>query len=234
MSQLQAILEYQEVDRELFKIEKELSGSEERKEYAKYKKFLEGAPERLDGLEAKAKGARAETEKLSAQYEQLEEALKDFENLDELVEEGADISFYQKKAQTIADKIKKVKADLKALVESIKTTDEEYQKLKKQVISIEKKFPALQQAYKALKAVKDEEKKPIEEKLAQLAKNVPAEMLEIYKTKRKEKIFPVVGELVGSRCPYCSMELPKAEMNKLSGGGWTVCETHNCSRILFK
>ncbi len=234
MAQLQAILDYQKVDAQLLKIEKELSGSEERKEYVKYKKFLEGAPERLDGLDAKANGLRAETDKLSKQYEQLEEALKDFEHLDELVEEGADISFYQKKAQSIVDKIKKVKADIKALVESVKATDEEYQKLKKQVISVEKKYPALQQAYKALKAAKEAEKKPIEEELASLANAVPAEMLELYKTKRKEKIFPVVGELVGNRCPYCSMELPKAEMNKLAGGGWTVCETHNCSRILFK
>ena len=32
------------------------------------------------------------------QYERLEETLKDFDNLDELVTGGADISFYRKKA----------------------------------------------------------------------------------------------------------------------------------------
>ena len=60
MTQLQAIMNYQEVDRELYAIERELASSEARKEYVKMKKFLEGAPEKLDSLEAKANGLKAE------------------------------------------------------------------------------------------------------------------------------------------------------------------------------
>ena len=48
MAQLQAILKYQEIDAKIYKIERELSASEERKEYVKVKKFLESAPEKLD------------------------------------------------------------------------------------------------------------------------------------------------------------------------------------------
>ncbi len=234
MAQLQAILNYQEIDTKIYKIERELAGSEERKEYVKVKKFIEGAPERLDALEVKAKALRAEAEELTAKYDRLAETLKDFENLDELVTEGADIAFYQKKAQSIIEKLKKVKADLNTLVNNVKSTDEEYQKLKKQVISIEKKRPAVASAYKELKAAKDAEKAPFEAELSTVAKEISAEMLEIYKTKRKEKIFPVVGKIVSNRCPYCSMELPIAARNKLSGGGWIECENHICNRILFE
>ncbi len=234
MAQLQAILNYQEVDAKLYKIERELAGSEERKEYAKIKKFLETAPEKLDALEVKAKALRAESDGLQAKYERVEETLKDFEHLDELVSGGADIAFYQKKAQSIVEKLKKLKADMGVLVESIKSTDEEYKKLKKQVLSIEKKAPEVYKAYKELKAAKDAEKKPFEAELAILAKEVPAEMLDIYKTKRKEKIFPVAGKIAGNRCPYCSMDLPIAARSKLSGGGWIECENHICNRILFE
>ncbi len=234
MAQLQAILNYQDVDAKLYKIERELAGSEERKEYAKVKKFMETAPEKLDALENKAKALRAEGDQLTKQYESLEETLKDFEHLDELVTEGADISFYKKNAQSIVEKLKKVKADLNALIANIKGTDEEYQKLKKQILSIEKKAPAIYKAYKDLKASREGEKAPLETELATLAKEVPAEMLEVYKTKRKEKIFPVVGKIVGGRCPYCSMDLPIAARSKLSGGGWIECENHICNRILFE
>ncbi len=234
MAQLQAILNYQDVDAKLYKIERELAGSEERKEYAKVKKFLETAPEKLDALEVKAKALRAEADEVTKKYEQLEETLKDFENLDELVNGGADISFYQKKAQSIVEKLRKLKADLSVLMGNVKTTDEEYKKLKKQVLSIEKKAPEIYKTYKDLKATKEVEKKPLEEQLAILSKDIPAEMLEIYKTKRKEKIFPVVGQIVGNRCPYCSMELPIAARSKLSGGGWIECENHICNRILFE
>ncbi len=234
MAQLQAILNYQKVDAELFKIERELATSEERKEYAKVKKFLETAPEKLEALEVKAKALRAEADELTAKYAHMEETLKDFENLDELVTDGADISFYKKKAQAIVEKIKKVKLDLTALIANVKSTDEEYQKLKKQILSIEKKAPEISAKYKEVKAQKDALKKPLEAELSNLAKEISAEMLEIYKTKRKEKIFPVVGQIVGNRCPYCSMDLPIAARSKLSGGGWIVCENHICNRILFE
>ena len=127
MAQLQAILKYQEIDAKIYKIERELAGSEERKEYAKVKKFLESAPEKLDALEAKSRGLRAKADELLGQYARLEETLKDFDNIDELVTGGADISFYKKKAQTKVEQLKKMKADLGVLVAAIKETDEEYQ-----------------------------------------------------------------------------------------------------------
>ena len=234
MAQLQAILKYQEIDAKIYKIERDLAGSEERKEYAKVKKFLESAPEKLDALEAKARGLRSEADELLKQYARLEETLKDFDNIDELVTGGADISFYKKKAQTKVEQLKKMKADLGVLLTAIKATDEEYQKLKKQVLSIEKKAPEVYKKYKELKAAKDAEKKPFEVELSTLEKEISAEMLEVYRTKRKEKIFPGVGQIMGGRCPYCSMELPIAARSKLSGGGWIECENHICNRILFE
>ena len=234
MAQLQAILKYQEIDAKIYKIERELAASEERKEYAKVKKFLESAPEKLDALEAKARGLRSDADELLKQYARLEETLKDFDNIDELVTGGADISFYKKKAQTKVEQLKKMKSDLNALLAAIKATDEEYQKLKKQVLSIEKKAPEVYKKYKELKAAKDAEKKPYEGELSTLEKEISAEILEVYKTKRKEKIFPVVGQIMGGRCPYCSMDLPIAARSKLSGGGWIECENHICNRILFE
>lgn len=234
MAQLQAILKYQEIDAKIYKIERDLSASEERKEYVKVKKFLEGAPEKLDALELKAKSLRAKADDLVKQYERLAETLKDFDNLDELVTGGADISFYRKKAQSKVEQLKKMRADLNALTAEIKGTDEEYQKVKKQVISIEKKAPEIIKKYKEFKAAKDAEKKPYETELAAVEKEISAEFLEVYKMKRKEKIFPVVGQINGNRCPYCSMDLPIAARSKLSGGGWIECENHICNRVLFE
>lgn len=231
MSQLQAILNYQETDKALYKLERELASCDERKEYVKYKKFLETAPEKLDSLEVKAAALKAEADALAAKYAQLEETLKDFDHLDELVTGGADIAFYQKKAQLKVDQLKKMRADLNALTANIKGVNDEYQKLKKQVISAQKLYGEASEKYKAVKAAREGERKEIEEKLAQIAKEVPAKMMEVYKTKRKERIFPVVGELTGNRCPFCSMEPPLAARSKLTGGGTIECD--NCHRIIF-
>ena len=195
------------------------------------KKFLETAPEKLDSLDVKAASLKTQVDDLMGKYEATEETLKDFEHLDELVEGGADIAFYKKKAQSIVEKLKKLKADINALSASIKETDAEYQKLKKQVISAQKQYADVSDKYKAVKASRDGERKEIETELAKLAKDVPEKMMEVYQTKRKEKIFPVVGQLTGNRCPYCSMEPPIAARSKLTGG--EVIECDNCHRLIF-
>ena len=228
---IQAILHYQEIDKKLYKLERDLAGSDERKEYVKVKKFLETAPEKLEALEAKAVSLKGEAGELSRRYQQTEETLKDFEQLDELVEGGADISFYKKKAQSIIEQLKKLKGDMNVLSESIKAVDGEYQKLKKQILAIEKQAPEISKKYKAAKAAVDAQREEIEKELSVIVKDIPENVLTIYKTKRKEKIFPVVGELTGNRCPYCSMEPPLAARNKLTGGAFIECD--NCHRIIF-
>jgi predicted nucleic acid-binding Zn-ribbon protein len=231
MANLMAILKYQEVDTKLYKIEREIAACDERKEYVKLKKFLETAPEKLDSLEVKATSLKTQAEDLTKRYAATEETLKDFEHLDELVSGGADIAFYKKKAQSIVDQLKKLKADLNALTTAIKETDAEYQKLKKQVISAQKQYGEASEKYKAVKASREDERKAIESELAKIEKDVPEKMLEVYQTKRKERIFPVVGQLTSNRCPYCSMEPPIAARSKLTGGG--VIECDNCHRIIF-
>ena len=228
---LQAILKYQETDAKLYKLEREIAGCDERKEYVKFKKFLEAAPEKLDALEVKAAALQSEAAEITQKYNRAEESLNDFEHLDELITGGADIAFYKKKAQALADQLKKLKADLATLTANIKATDEEYKKLKKQVLSVQKQYAEATEKYKAVKAAREPEKKALEAELAKLEKDVSAEMLETYRTKRKEKIFPIVGEMIGTRCPFCSMEPPLAARNKLTGGASIECD--NCHRIIF-
>ena len=231
MGQLQAILKYQEIDAKLYKLERELAGCDERKEYVKYKKFLEAAPEKLDALETKAAALKAEAAELTKNYEQMEETLQYFDNVDELVTGGADISFYQKKAQTKVDQLKKFKADLAALVANIKETDVEYKKLKKQVIAAQAQYKDAAEKYKVVKAEKDKEMQPIEKELSVLAKEVPAEIMEKYQTKRKEKNMPVFVAINGTRCSFCGMEPPLAARNQLSGGGMIECDS--CHKTIY-
>lgn len=232
MTQLQAILNYQEVDRELYALEREIAGSDERKEYVKWKKFLANAPEKLDGLESKANALKAEAAALVEKYEKAEETLKDFDSLDELIEGGADIAFYKKKAQSVFDQLKKLKFELNELIKAINESSEEYQKLKKQVIAAQKYYRDASEKYEAVKATKEDARKEIEGKLAALAKDIAPEALEKYKGKRKEKIFPIVGKLNDKRCPFCGMDLPIVAVNKLTGGETIECDS--CHRIIYK
>ena len=229
---LKAILNYQEIDRKLFQLERELAGSAERKKYAKLKKFMETASEKLDALDVKAESLKREVAALEEKYAVTEAALVEFDHMEELVTEGgADIAFYKKKAQMHLDRMKKLKSDIAALEEAIKSTDKEYRELKAEVISKQAEYKASKEEYSALKESKEGEKKAIEAELAKASKGMDPEMLSRYNMKRKEKIFPVYAQLFSGRCSCCSMEPPLAAQNKLSGGATIECD--NCHRILY-
>lgn len=229
---LEAILQYQEIDKDLYAMERELSACEERKKYVTLKKFWESAPEKLDAMEVKATAFGAEAKALTAKYEQVEATLADFENVEELISGGADVSYYKKQAQAVYEQLKKVKAELNALMASIKSADEEYQKLKKQVLTVKKQLVPAQEAYKAVQVEKAGQKGEIEKKLAEIEPKVDGELLGKYKTKRKEKVFPVFVSLYDRRCSYCSMDLPVVACNKLDAG--EVIECDSCRRIIYK
>lgn len=229
---IQAILHYQQIDGRLYKLERELASCDERKEYVKLKKYMENAEEKLDALETKASALKAEAIELSKRYLAAEETLKDFEHLDELVEGGADIAFYKKKAQSIAEQMKKIRSDLTAMTKNIQETSDEYQALKEKVIENQKKYAEAKGKYKEVKDGRMEERTAIEGELAKAAKQADETLLNVYLTKRKEKIFPVVGQLTDNRCPFCCMDIPLANQSALEGGGTIECE--HCHRIIYK
>lgn len=229
---IEKLLKYQEEDSKLLKIEREASNSDERKNYSQAKSFLTKAPEKLDAMDAKALEMNAILQKLNKKYEEIAETLKDFENLDELVDEGADISFYKKNATQIADKLKSIKAEINALVKSIGEADEEYQSLKKKTIAVQKQYAEYSIAYQEYRKTKLAEMEAVKSELDKLAKDIDPEVLKRYEMKRSERIFPIICAVKNDRCSKCGMELSIVGKEKIARGEATECE--NCHRFLYK
>ena len=219
---IEQLLKYQTEDSKLLNIEREAATSEEWKNYSQAKSFLTKAPEKLEAMDAKARELESLLEKLNKKYDEIAETLKDFEHLDELVEDGADISFYKRNATQIADKLKSIKSEINALVKSIKDADTEYQTLKKKTITVQEQYKEYSAKYKD--AVKAELKK--------LAKDINPEVMKRYETKRSERIFPIICAVKNDRCSKCGMELSIVGKEKLASGEALECE--NCHRFLYK
>ncbi len=232
MSQISQLLLYQQKDSELLKIEQEIAGSEERKKYAQTKSYLNKASEKLDKLEAQSQAVLKHLDELNKRYAEISETLKDFDHLDDLMESGADLSFYQRNISQLIEKIKGLKAEIAALTASAKETTEEYQSMRKKVIAAQKQYPELQNAYKNFKASKQEESDKITGELSAIAKDIDPEVLRKYQAKRSERIFPIICEIKSDRCSKCGIELSIADKEKVSAGKVVECE--NCHRILYK
>lgn len=229
---IEQLLKYQAEDSKLLKIEREAANSEQWKNYSQTKSFLTKAPEKLDAMDAKAREMTEKVGQLKKKFDEIEETLKDFENIDELVEEGADISFYKKNATQITDKLKSIKSEINALVKSIKEADEEYKALKKKTIATQKQNAEYAAVYQEYKKTKLAEMEGVKAGLKQLAKDIEPEVLKRYEAKRSERIFPIICAVKNDRCSKCGMELSILGKEKIESGGVIECE--NCHRFLYK
>ena len=172
MSQVEKLLKYQETDEKLLKLEREMANSDERKNYVQAKNFLTKAPEKLDALEAKARELNAILNQLKEKYEEIAETLSDFDNLDELVGGGADISFYKKNVLQLVEKLKAIKAEAASFIKSVKDADEEYQAMKKKTIAVQNQYKEYSEVYKKYKETKMEEAQAVKNELEALAKGI--------------------------------------------------------------
>ncbi len=231
MSALKELLEYQKVDGELRKIEQEIAGSEERKKYMQAKKFMESAREKLEAQDKRAVEFKAMRDRLIERCEESSKAIDEYSELDEMLEGGGDISFYKKNAQAMVERIRALKNELNTLLTDINNATEEYKKLKEQTISMQKQFKEYSEKFKEVKGSRADEAGEINQKLGKFAKKIPADTMEKYLQKRKERIFPVLVPLTGGGC-VCGMGLSLAQQGKLDGGNVIECE--HCRRFIYK
>ncbi len=231
MSVLQDLLEYQKVDARLREIEQAISSSDVRRKFVQAKKFMESAREKFEAQDKRAQDLKNLRDDLVRRSEEIGRQIAEYADLDEMVDEGGDVSFYKKNAQTLLDRLRALKGELQKLTADISATAEEYERFKKQGVQMQKQYKEYKEKYDALKAEHAEEVKEINAKLAAIAGKLPHETLKKYQQKRKERIFPIIVPLSGDRC-VCGMDFPLAQQGKLAGGNVVECE--NCHRFVYK
>ncbi len=232
MTNVEKLLKYQEEDEKLLTVERELASSQERKNLAQAVNFVTKATERLEALDGKALTLSATLEELNKKYAEVSETLAEFENLDELLEGGADITFYKKSLAQISEKLKSIKQEVAALTKAIKESNEEFQTLYTKNRAMQKQGKEYQEAYEKLKAEKRKESEVIKAELAKIASDISPEVMKGYMSKRSERIFPILCPEKAGRCSKCGSELSLAGKEKLLTGGVVECD--NCHRYIFK
>ncbi len=233
MSQIEKLLQYQKEDSKLLRLEQEVNNSPERKSYVSARSYLKKAPEKLEQLETKAIQLKEILEKLIAKYAETTETLKDFENIDDLVEDSTEIAFYKKSVAKVSETLKNIKAQISTLSANVQAADEEYKELKKKVISIQKQFNGeISETYKNYVAEKQKEIDAIKKELQKLAEGIDPEILKRYENKRSERIFPIICALNGDRCSQCGMELSIMGKETVATKKFIECE--NCHRFLYR
>lgn len=229
---VEKILEYQNLDREMFNIEKQLRENENKRKVNELYENMKNAQTRSYKLEEKASTILAELEKVKKQYKVQEDKMKEFlsKTLDALTKE--EVQKMSQLKDRLNQNIQILEKNLASLAESMNAVLSEFNKAVKLINTSKEEYAKYKQAYDAdVKAI-DVEKAKVAEKLKGLSVDIDAKFLEAYTKRRKENIFPVFVPLKGNSCGGCHMELPFANLTKLNEEGVLPCE--HCRRIIYK
>ena len=227
---LDKLLEYQKEDTVLRKIEEDVKASAEYKKFAQANRFMRGAQEKLDALDKRAGELKALLEELNRRNVEITNEIAEYNDLEDMISGGGDISYYEKTVRALSDRLRVLKAELNKLTGEIKAAGEEYKNFRQQTIAMQKQGKEYKEKYDEIRAARAGEVNAIKKKLEVIAKDVPAPILERYAAKSKERIFPIFVPLTNGGC-VCGMDFPLAQQATLSGGNMIECE--HCHRLVY-
>lgn len=228
---VEKILEYQNLDRELFKIEKQISENANKKMAEQLHESMKVAQARSVKLEERAKDLLGEIDKVKKQCKIQEDKLNEFlsmdiekmnkndaEKLNNLKDKlNQNLNILEKNLTTLAESMNAVLADFNKTIKTFNSARDEYSKRK--------------DAYETEVKNIEKEKSEINKRLSQLAMSVDSDIMEAYQKKRNEKVFPVLVPLKGKFCGGCNTELPLATLTNLIKDGIITCE--HCRRLVY-
>lgn len=233
MEQYELLWQYQQVDMEMEKYERDMRGSSNRKELLKHRDFLLEQQNLLKKIETDVENM---TDRMDALADEIT-------RLTGSVQEAAD-AFEKSKPEDL-EQLRRQIAAMQKLVSTLTRYEQELTKIRKDSESRDRQQHEVRvRAAKAraefdrIKVLYDEEyakaKVHLEElkaKVAREAEAIDPKLLERYKAIKRHATPPITRMREG-RCGGCNMQLPAAEMSRIRDGAVFV-ECENCGRIIL-
>lgn len=228
---IEKLVKYQEEDSKLWKIEREIASSEERKKANHAKKILDSILEYLDKLEYRSGEVFGSYSGCSGQLEELKREQAEYKDIDTSKCDESELDYVAKKAQVLFDKIIDLAITVNRLKDEMVSLNAQYNKLKKQFSEAKTQYNDYRAQYNELKNSKAEEMNAIQAELKKIEKQIDPTAMAKYKAKRQDKVFPIMFEYKGGHCPNCNTEFCIAEENMLKKNGIIECD--NCRCIVY-
>lgn len=233
MEQYELLWQYQQVDMELDRYEREMRENSNRKELLRHRDFLLEQQGVLKKIEADVEIMSDRMEALADEIERLNgsvaEASAHFE-----AERPADIEEAKKQVaamQKLISTISRYESELAKMRKDSEARDRQQREVRVRAAKARAEFDRIKliydEEYKTA-AVKLEE---LKRKVAKEAQGIDKDLLEKYKAIKRHS-SPPITRIHDDRCGGCNMQLPAADMNKVrTGAPYVECE--NCGRIIL-
>ena len=230
----QEMLQYQTLDGELIRIEKELRKNDSFVKRKQYKALSQECEDNLSKLDAKAMELKTQLAQIRQTMDKIGAVVDEHAKEVSALEDVDELNYMNKK-------LNEQLAELANLDKDVRRILKDGEDISKSFDDINAKLPKLIALYnkcnEEFNQAKEEVKPRVRElqlKQAELKKVISPELFDRYKRVSEGGLHPVFVPLQdGTRCGGCRMEMPKAVVDaQMSNKSYMRCE--HCGRIIYK
>jgi hypothetical protein len=229
---IEQILDYQNLDRELFKLEKQLRENKNKETASQMHETMKNAQAKSVKLEEKAGQLLSEIEKVKKQYQIQDDKMKEFLTKDLSKLSVEELNKMNSLREKLSQNLSILEKNLSQLAETMNAVLSDFNKTIKDFNTSKETYLASKESYDNDVKAAEGQKQELASQLAKLEKNIDKDIMEKYKRIRSQNVFPVVVGLNNNSCGGCHVELSYANISALDNEGMLVCE--HCHRIIYK
>lgn len=230
---IEEMLDYQKRDADLKTLESEIESSEDFKRASKARQLYSDARNRMQACEDKAEDTIKHYMRLKKQLDEVLEKVKEVE--DDALEstEDDDISYLTSSIAKLKETVRQIEGELNQIMSEIDAITRSNNDARRAAVTSKSNFDEAKAKFDAFKDSKQEARDKIVAELDEKSKKIDRNLLEKYKEKRAQRIFPIMTPLFdGNRCGTCRMELAMNTLSTLKTEEFIECDS--CHRLIYK
>lgn len=231
---LQDILNYQAVDKELFALEMQIKNSEEAKALYNYTmKKKECTEDLLKGIRD-IDDAMVFVERFKDSYMKINNEIDELLEVLESFEERREVDLYEKKIAQYQKELESIEKELNKINRKILENETNCKNAINTILNCNKAIEDSKSKVEAMKNSLRDRVVEIKGRMQSLRKSIPEDILIKYEGIRKANKMPVLVEYDDKSkiCKGCGMDVDCNVANKVSNGEFVDCP--NCGRLLYK
>ena len=228
---IEKLLQYQKLDGELRKVNRELATCPERVTMNKMITFVKDAQNKISAFGRKADELLAEYDREKAEYSKTLKTIEKLSKIDVSKSKGDSLEGMANQINTASSELFGLEKKLNAISSKSRSVLRDFSATRDNVIKARNMHKDSRNKYDNLEQSLKPKKAEILSKMAALEKEADKTMLAKYKSMRNDNIFPVFVPVKGTLCGGCRMAVPSGQLDKLKSTKMAHCE--QCGRILY-
>lgn len=159
-----SMLEYQKIDSELVKIERELNNSTEKEKASALNAKIKTAGDNMAKFQSEADELNLNAEKLAANVGKYESEVKEIADSISDVQDEQEIEYYEKVLAGLSEDVNKLLRELQRVSARIDQVKDNSDNLTRQAVQLNEQYKVALQSYQGLKLKLQNEGRPVMEK----------------------------------------------------------------------